>query len=449
MPPGRVAGAAGAAAVGARPPVLATTLALLVLGAVLLAMVVLFTPWHPSDAPAADRVAAAPARDFTAAERAREDAYHAALRPPAYGGLALSLAVALVLGLTPLGARLVTASGRPLGGGWVAQAVVGGLVLLLLGRLLTLPLSAWAQAVRSDYGLATQTWAGWLGDVAKSFAISSIVTVVGLLAVVGLARALPRWWWAVAAAGGAALVVVLSFGYPVIVEPLFNRFTPMPASPLRTELLALAERDGVPVRDVLVADASRRTTTLNAYVSGFGATRRIVVYDTLLDAAPDAEVEQVVAHELGHAAERDVLVGTAIGAVAVAAGACALGLLLSWPALLTRAGAGGAGDPRVVALVLALAAIGGFVAAPASALVSRHIEARADAHALDLTRDPTTFAELQRRLALRGLTDLDPSWFDYTWFASHPTPPQRIAMARTWARQHGVEVPGGLAPTSP
>src|SRR5207248_550589 len=125
---------------------------------------------------------------------------------------------------------------------------------------------------------------------------------------------------------------------PVLVEPVFNRFTPMPPGPLRTDLLALAARDGVPVRDVLVADASRRTRAVNAYVSGLGPIRRIVVYDTLLDQAPPAEVESVVAHELGHAKDNDVLTGTLIGALGAAAAVCGLYLLGSWTALLRRAG---------------------------------------------------------------------------------------------------------------
>ncbi len=418
------------------------------LGGLLLAMLAVLIPWRPLDAPVREQVAIAPTRDFTPGERAREDGYHAALRTPAYGALVVSLGVALVLGLTPLGARIVTSSGRLLGGGWVAQVVVGGVVVLLIGRVAALPLSTWAQSVRLDYGLATQSWVAWLVDVAKSFEVSSAVTVLALFAVVGLARSLPRWWWLAAAVGGAALAVVLSFGYPLLVEPLFNTFTPMPASALRTDLLELAQRDGVLVQDVLVADASRRTTTLNAYVSGFGATRRIVVYDTLLDSAPDAEVEMVVAHELGHVKRHDVLVGTAIGAVAVALGACALGLLLSHTGLLRRAAVSGAADPRVIALVLAIAAAGSVLVAPASALVSRRIEARADVHALDLTRDPTTFAQMQRRLALRGLSDLDPTWFDYAFFATHPTAPQRLALARTWATLHNVPPPADLVPRS-
>ena len=95
--------------------------------------------------------------------------------------------------------------------------------------------------------------------------------------------------WAWAAMATAGLVVAGSFAYPVVIEPVFNSFTSLQQGQLREDLLALAERDGVPVKDVLVADASRRTTALNAYVSGFGGSRRIVVYDTLVRQAPAAD----------------------------------------------------------------------------------------------------------------------------------------------------------------
>ena len=139
------------------------------------------------------------------------------------------------------------------------------------------------------------------------------------------------------------------------------------------------------MRDVLVADASRRTTALNAYVSGLGPTRRIVVYDTLLADAPPGEVEAVVAHELGHARDNDVLTGTALGALGAAAAVCAVFLLGSWTGLLRRAGVDSIGDPRAVGLLLALAAVAGLVGAPLQNAVSRLIEARADAHALAVT----------------------------------------------------------------
>jgi STE24 endopeptidase len=304
----------------------------------------------------------------------------------------------------------------------------------VLGRLVTLPLSAYAEMVRHRYGLSTRSWWLWLRDVSVSTAISAALTALVLLAFVWLVRRAPRTWWIWSAVAAAGLVVVGSFLYPVVIEPAFNRFQPLAASQLRTDLLALAEENGTPVQDVLVSDASRRTTALNAYVSGFGSTRRIVVYDTVLDQLPDAEIESIVAHELGHVANKDVLTGTLMGALGAGAGVAALGWLLTSPRLLRRVGAQAPGDPRVIPLLLFLLAIGGLLSAPVQNAVSRHIEARADVHALDLTQDPEGFAAMQRNLAVTNLSDPDPpagwQWF----FGSHPTVAQRVAMAQDWVR---------------
>jgi STE24 endopeptidase len=271
-------------------------------------------------------------------------------------------------------------------------------------------------------------------DLLKGAAVSAVLGAVALLGFYAITRYAPRWWWAYGAAGAALLVVLLSFIFPVLVEPVFNKFTPMPDSPLRTELMAMAARDRVPVSDVLVADASRRTRAVNAYVSGFGATRRIVVYDTLLEQATPAEVESVVAHELGHARDDDVLTGTALGAIGAAAAVIAVYLLGSWTGLLRRAGVDSIGEPRAIALLLALAAVAGLLAGPAQALVSRHIEARADAHSLGLTGDPAAFEATQARLSMVNLADPDPNRLEYWLFASHPSTVERMAAARAYAR---------------
>lgn len=405
-----------------RAPLACLLVLLLLLGAALAVVV----PWTPL--PGAD-LEGDPLRDFTQQQVAREVAFHHAIRPSSYGSLVLGLVVAAALGLTSAGSRLV---GR-IPGGWVAQVLLGTLALTVLGRLATLPLSARSEVVLRRYGLSTQTWATWLLDVAKGVLVAAALTALALVALVALARRTRRWWaWGALATAG--LVVAGSFAYPLVVEPVFNRFTPLPAGELRDDLLALAERDGVAVQQVLVADASRRTTALNAYVSGFGSSRRIVVYDTLVAQATPAEVQLVVAHELGHAKERDVLVGTLLGALAAAAAVCALAVVLSWRPLLRRAGADGMADPRAVPLVLALIAVTTLLIAPASNLVSRRIEVRADVHALDLTRDPSTFIATQKRLALSNLSDLDPHPLAYAFFATHPGVVQRLSLAREWDR---------------
>ena len=411
-----------------RLPIAVTLVVLLVGLGVALALTV---PWTalPGASPQVDV-----GRDFTQAEIAREVAYHSAVRPPVYASLVLGIVVAGALALTTVGARIVSAVARPLGGGWVWQVLLGTIALMVIGRLVALPLDAQAERVLRRYGLSTQTWGTWLVDVVKGIGVSAAMTGLVLVVVLGLVRLAPRTWWAWGAVVTAGLVVLGSFVYPLLVEPVFNRFTPLAAGQLRTELLDLAERDGVPVRDVLVADASRRTTALNAYVSGFGSTRRIVVYDTLVEKASPDEVALVVAHELGHAKRNDVLVGTLLGALGAGAGVCALALLLSWSGLLARAGASGPGDPRVIPLLLFVVALGTLLLSPATNLVSRKVEARADVHSLDLTGDVPTFVATVQRLARTNLSDLEPNRFAYLMFASHPSVTERIALAREWER---------------
>ncbi|MFC7382920.1 M48 family metallopeptidase [Sphaerisporangium rhizosphaerae] len=409
--------------------------ALVGLGVALAAVVAVSTPWRPlpGSAPA---VAPDPARDFTAAQIARADAFDAAVNVPVYLSLAVTLAVAGVLVLTPVGAWLV---GR-LPGPWWARALLGVVALSAVSLAIKWPLGMWYETRLRAYGLSTQQWPAWSADRLKSFAVQTVIIAIMVLAVVWLARRAPRRWWAPAAAGAFLLTVAASFVYPLVVEPLFNDFTPLPAGRLRDDLVAMARRDGVPVQDVLVADASRRTTALNAYVSGFGATRRIVVYDTLLR-APAGEVRLVVAHELGHAKRGDVLYGTMVGALGAAAGACLLYLVVSLPALRRRTGVASVADPRAVGVLLGLMSLATVLSGPAENLVSRRIEARADVHALDLTRDAATFAAMQKRLALTNISDLTPSGFDYLMYASHPTAPQRLALARSWARLNGLPEP--------
>jgi STE24 endopeptidase len=268
-----------------------------------------------------------------------------------------------------------------------------------------------------------------LRDIAVGWAVNVVGSTLVLLVVVGTARRWRIWWPAVAGAVAAVMVMLGSFVYPLLVEPLFNSFTPLPAGPLRTGVLQLAKTEGVHVDDVLEADASRRTTTLNAYVSGFGSTRRVVLYDNLVRDVPQDQVLSVVAHELGHARHNDVLTGSLLGAAGAVTGVGLLGLVLGGRRGRNPEMQKTAGDPAVVPRVLALVAVAGLLASPVQNGISRRIETRADVDALLATHDPDAFIAVQRQLAARSLADLtSPAWSQF-WFGSHPTTRERIAIA--------------------
>jgi STE24 endopeptidase len=390
-------------------------------GTAFLVFAALSVPWDPVPGggpltlPAPDAV-------LTQAQIARADRYVGLTRVLGWTSLVVSLLVTCWLGFTRAGLRLV----GWLRGWWWVRVVLGVATVLLVGRLVTLAFSVLLQQRRLDYGLATQSWPAWSRDVALSLGVNVVGSSLVLLVVVGTARRWRQAWPAVAAGVAAAMVMLGSFVYPVLVEPLFSNFTPLADGALRSGVLRLADQEGVHVDDVLVADASRRTTTLNAYVSGFGGTRRVVLYDNLVRDVPEDQALSVVAHELAHAKHDDVLTGSVLGAAGAAFG---MGLLALALGLGQKSRRPGPADPAVVPRVLALVAIGALLSSPLQNAISRRIETRADVDAIRATGDPAAFVAVQRQLAARSLADLTPPAWSQFWFGSHPTTRERIAIA--------------------
>ncbi|GAB3783316.1 M48 family metallopeptidase [Nocardioides ungokensis] len=397
-----------------------TSLVVLVVGVVaFVGLAAWLVPWHP--VPGGTPPPASPGSVFTARQISAAEDFSTWARVWSWSSLAVSLLVAGWLGFTRLGARLV----ERLPGRWWVQVVLTVAALVLVGRVVTLPFAVLMHRLLLDRGLTHQSWGGFASDLVRTELVTIVTTSVGLVVLLACARRWRRAWPAVAGGLLAVLVLAGSFVYPLVVEPLFNSFTPLPDGPLRSQILRLADREHVHVDDVLVADASRRTTTLNAYVSGFGSTRRVVVYDNLLKDLPDDQVLSVVAHELGHARHDDVVIGSLLGAAGALAGVGLLGLLVG-PLGRRRA----MGDPALVPLLLALLAIGTVLASPLENAVSRQIETRADVDALEATHDPQAFIAMQRQLSLTSLADPTPPAWSQFWFGSHPTTLTRIAIAR-------------------
>jgi STE24 endopeptidase len=218
---------------------------------------------------------------------------------------------------------------------------------------------------------------------------------------------------------------------PLLLEPLFNRFTPLQNEDLAGSLQQLAADAGVPIEQVLVADASRRTTKQNAYVSGFGASRRLVLYDTLLRTSDQRELRLVLAHELAHRRARHLFKGTALAAAGASGFVLLLWTLLRWPALRDTLTIDGPSDPRVIPFLLLLGLCLQIASAPLGTAISRHWERQADRLSLHLTADPHAFEQTHRKLAAANLADLEPPRLAYLTLFSHPTAAERITAART------------------
>jgi STE24 endopeptidase len=337
-----------------------------------------------------------------------------------YGAtLAIELGVLVALVRRPP-RRLARAVRRPVIAGAAAAAGISAALALA-----PLPVAAVARQRAIDVGLSTRSWPGWAGDVLLDAAIGAVIAAVGGAVLVVALRRFGRRWWIPGAAAVVAFGVITTYASPVLVEPLFNSFEPLPRGPTRSAVLELARRADVDVGQVYVVDASKRTTGANAYVNGIGHTKRVVIYDTLLRDFSPAEVRQVVAHELGHVRFSDVPRGLLWLAIVAPFGMLAVARL---------AERFGPEDPRAspaaalpaVALAIALVVP---VLTMVSNQLSRAVEARADAYALELTRDPATMIDFQRRIALSNVSDPDPPGWATFLLSTHPTTMERIGSA--------------------
>jgi Zn-dependent protease with chaperone function len=343
--------------------------------------------------------------------------------------LGLGLGVGYLAALLATGAagRLAAAAAAWTPRPWLQLAIV--LAAFAAGwRLLTLPL-AWLGSfwLPRRFGLLHQSFGRWAWDAVKAAAIGGTLALAGAELAYGLLR-LTSWWWLLSALAFFGASVLLTLVAPIWLLPLFYRLVPLPEGPLRTRLIGLAARTGVPVLGVWVGDQSRKSRTANAAVIGLGRTRRIILFDTLLHEFTEDEVEAVLAHELAHHAHADMWRGLAVHGVvtlatfwladrALAVGAARLGL--AGPADL-------AGLPLLGLIVLGV----GLVALPLTNGWSRHVERQADDFAVRALGRAEAFVGAMERLARLNLAERDPHPLKEALLYSHPAVGRRIARAR-------------------
>ncbi len=373
-------------------------------------------------------VPADPAREFPADELVRARTYQRPLRRARTLRAVLSTALVVAFVVAEVGPRLVEAVGAD---GWVAQLLVVLVALQVASLVVDVPIDAWVDLGHDRrWGISTQTGRGFAADQVKSAVLGLVLAAVVLVPLYALVRS-TSWWWLL----GWLVVVGASIGFgllfPVLVAPLFNRFTPLADAELAARVDAVAERAGLSISGVDVADASRRSTRDNAYVAGLGPTRRVVLFDTILEHPPEL-VEQVVAHELGHWRRHHLRQQIPLVAGISLVVALVLRAFASWSWPFEAAGVSGIGDPAGLPLLILVVQVAGIGLGLVTAWVSRVHEREADLDALDLLGRPDAMAEMLRRLHVKNLADLDPGRWQ-RWRASHPPAAERLAFCRSWA----------------
>jgi STE24 endopeptidase len=370
---------------------------------------------------------------FSAAELERAHDYVSGQRLLAFAGLGIEGAVLLAVAVRPpRRAQLILdqLEARPILGGVAAGAAVSITVAVA-----TLPTGLLAHDRAVDAGLSEQSTSSWLWDVGRSAGISAAFAGIGAAILLALIRRFGGRWWIGGAALAAVVAVVFTWLAPVVLAPIFNRFEPLPEdSRARADVLELGREARVDIGEVYRVDASRRTNTLNAYVDGIGSSKRVVLYDNLLDRADREQVDSVVAHELGHVAHNDITRGLVFVAVVAP-----LGMLFvrELAGAITRRTGVQPGSPAAVPAYLFSLAVAAFVLAVPSNQLSRRVEASADDFALELTDDPKALIAVQRHLERASLGDPDPPAALHFLFGTHPSTVERIGAALAFEDERG------------
>jgi len=320
--------------------------------------------------------------------------------------------------------RLLDATGS---GPWPVRVVEVVSAVVVATAALETAWASWRLGYERRWGFARQTAGAWLLDRLKGLAISLIFANGLALGFYALVRSTPAWWlvaWA-AAVGWSVAMATLA---PTLLAPLFNRFRPLDDAWLAGRAVELGRQVGVRIRQVLVMDASRRTSKHNAYFTGLGRTKRVVLWDTLLADVPPSAALAVVAHELSHWRRRHGHRMLAVGAAVLLVAFGVLRLALDSPAIGIWAGFRGPADPAAAPLALLVLVALEALTLPVSLWLSRAWERQADADAVAWSGDPDAMLGMHRELALKNLSDLAPSRLAYL-LSSHPPPAERLALA--------------------
>jgi STE24 endopeptidase len=323
-----------------------------------------------------------------------------------------------------LARRLESASGNT----WIV-VLLYLLVIGLVFELFSVPLDFYGGFVLEHrYGQSTQSLAGWAWDELKGKLVGLLIGVPILEAMYWLLRSYPQIWWLIAAGMFIIFAVIMANLAPVILMPIFYRFSPLQDEELVGRLIELSRKANASVRGVYQMDLSRKTRAANAALVGLGNTRRIVLGDTLLEHYEPDEIEIILAHELGHHRNHDMWKG-----IVFQSAISTLGLYLSYIVLETCSPIFGFRGPADIAgfplLVLTLTGVSLFFL-PTTNAFSRYLERQADAFAIELTRNLDAFVSMMSKLGRQNLSEFEPNPVVEFILFSHPSIGKRIRTAR-------------------
>jgi STE24 endopeptidase len=351
-------------------------------------------------------------------------------------GLVRATAGGLVMAWFLFGGGLVTYDG------WVqsiSASFVGGGVLFVVGlslasAALEVPLQLYADLrVEQRHGFNRQTAGGWWSDWLKSTLLSVGLTSLLAAAALWLVKAAPETWWMWVTALIAGVSVLMTFLSPYVIEPLFHKMKPLEVEGLSERIRAMTDRAGVHVGRVLVVDASRRSSHSNAYFTGLGRVKRVVLFDTLLAQMSHAQILAVLAHELGHWKKHHVLIRMLVMLALLVLGAYAAFALASSPALPMLVGVTEASFPARIVLLMVAASTLLFPLTPVFSAWSRRDERQADRFAVALHGHAPDLADALAKLGTENLSNLHPHPLYAKFYYSHPPLAERIGTLRAMA----------------
>lgn len=312
-------------------------------------------------------------------------------------------------------------------------------ILAILG-IAHLPLDAYRHWLAVHYGLSVEGWAAWIEDWMKAGALTGAAAILITMVALAMARRNPKGWWVSAWVVLVSFVIGATYVLPVVVEPMFYDFRPLAQvhPELMEPLSQVAAYAGEPVAPerIFEMNASQKTRTLNAYMTGFGDTKRIVIWDTTAKILTPPQVQTVFAHEVGHYALGHIPRGILVAAGAMLLGLWALNGILTWMA--RRWGVASVADLRMLPVALLLITVGGFLAEPVANAYSRRQEHDADVFELRVMRAliphaGRNSAQVDQIMAEISLDDPAPSAFIKFWLYDHPATDERMREAEEFA----------------